>query len=154
MWKRGVHHAHSGRGNFKDIDVEDLTKHRMDSEEMIVDGDLVDQINAAKRPRITRLRRRHVGAARIGKLRMHERTHHALHRMDQQVHLPSLRLFRMHFDDFQLPYALLTMLMMAAFGGYDLIMKAYDVAIKREIQVRSLRRRSTRDTQMTQKTPQ
>ena len=46
--EKGFITLHSGRGNFKDIDVEDLTKHRMDSEEMIVDGDLVDQINAAK----------------------------------------------------------------------------------------------------------
>lgn len=39
---------HSGRGNFKDIDVEDLTKHRMDSEEMIVDENLVQLVNNAK----------------------------------------------------------------------------------------------------------
>ncbi|MDE5796241.1 MAG: S-adenosylmethionine:tRNA ribosyltransferase-isomerase, partial [Muribaculaceae bacterium] len=46
--ERGFLTLHSGRGNFKDIDVEDLTKHRMDSEEMIVDSDLVDMVNAAK----------------------------------------------------------------------------------------------------------
>lgn len=49
---KGVERAfltlHSGRGNYREIDVEDLTKHRMDSEEMVVDGNLVDIVNAAK----------------------------------------------------------------------------------------------------------
>ena len=46
--ERGFLTLHSGQGNFKDIDVEDLTKHRMDSEEMIVDETLVDMVNEAK----------------------------------------------------------------------------------------------------------
>ena len=40
--ERGFLTLHSGRGNFKDIDVEDLTKHRMDSEEMFVNEELVE----------------------------------------------------------------------------------------------------------------
>ena len=40
--------VHSGLGNFRDIDVEDLTKHRMDSEQMDADETLVDTVNAAK----------------------------------------------------------------------------------------------------------
>ena len=46
--ERGFLTLHSGQGNFKEIDVEDLTKHRMDSEEMIVDETLVDMVNEAK----------------------------------------------------------------------------------------------------------
>jgi len=46
--ERGFLTLHSGRGNFKDIDVEDLTKHRMDSEEMFVNEELVEMVNAAK----------------------------------------------------------------------------------------------------------
>ena len=46
--ERGFLTLHSGRGNFKDIDVEDLTKHRMDSEEMFVNEELVEMVNKAK----------------------------------------------------------------------------------------------------------
>ena len=39
---------HSGLGNFREIDVEDLTKHKMDSEQMYVNQAIVDLVNAAK----------------------------------------------------------------------------------------------------------
>ncbi|MDE6654767.1 MAG: S-adenosylmethionine:tRNA ribosyltransferase-isomerase, partial [Muribaculaceae bacterium] len=40
--------VHSGLGNFREIDVEDLTKHRMDSEQIFVSQQLVDMVNNAK----------------------------------------------------------------------------------------------------------
>ncbi|MDE6765348.1 MAG: S-adenosylmethionine:tRNA ribosyltransferase-isomerase, partial [Duncaniella sp.] len=47
---KGVNEAfitiHSGLGNYREIDVEDLTKHRMDSEEMEAGQELVDTVNA------------------------------------------------------------------------------------------------------------
>lgn len=39
---------HAGMGNFKSIDVEDLSKHRMDSEQLIVDEATCNMINEAK----------------------------------------------------------------------------------------------------------
>ena len=39
---------HAGLGNFRDIDVEDLTKHKMDSEQMLVDEAAVKTVNRAK----------------------------------------------------------------------------------------------------------
>ena len=39
---------HSGLGNFREIDVEDLTKHKMDSEQMRVTPELVELVNHAK----------------------------------------------------------------------------------------------------------
>lgn len=39
---------HSGLGNFREIDVEDLTKHKMDSEQMVVNADVVDIVNKGK----------------------------------------------------------------------------------------------------------
>lgn len=39
---------HAGLGNFKEIEVEDLSKHRMDSEEMLLDDQCADIINNAK----------------------------------------------------------------------------------------------------------
>ena len=49
---KGIYQAfltlHSGLGNFREIDVEDLTKHRMDSEQMEVTQALVDMVNGVK----------------------------------------------------------------------------------------------------------
>jgi len=39
---------HAGLGNFRDIDVEDLTKHKTDSEQMIVNAEAVNTVNRAK----------------------------------------------------------------------------------------------------------
>ena len=39
---------HAGLGNFRDIDVEDLTKHKMDSEQMFVNEMAVKTVNRAK----------------------------------------------------------------------------------------------------------
>jgi S-adenosylmethionine:tRNA ribosyltransferase-isomerase len=39
--------VHSGLGNYRDIDVEDLTKHKMDSEQMIIDDEIVAVANRA-----------------------------------------------------------------------------------------------------------
>ena len=39
---------HAGLGNFRDIDVEDLTKHKTDSEQMIVTEEAVKVVNRAK----------------------------------------------------------------------------------------------------------
>ncbi|MCQ2274433.1 MAG: tRNA preQ1(34) S-adenosylmethionine ribosyltransferase-isomerase QueA [Bacteroidales bacterium] len=39
---------HCGMGNFKDIEVEDLSKHRMDAEEMHISQELCDEVMEAK----------------------------------------------------------------------------------------------------------
>ena len=41
-------HPPFGLGNFREIDVEDLTKHKMDSEQLIVTPELVELVNHAK----------------------------------------------------------------------------------------------------------
>lgn len=46
LWKELT--LHCGMGNFKDIEVEDLSKHRMDSEEMHISADVCDSIMSAK----------------------------------------------------------------------------------------------------------
>ncbi len=129
--EKGFITLHSGRGNFKDIDVEDLTKHRMDSEEMIVDGDLVDQINAAKD------RESRVCAVGTSVLRalassvcMNGHIMPYTGWTNKFIFPPyDFAVCTSMISNFHMPYS--TMLMMvAAFGGYDLIMKAYDVAIK------------------------
>lgn len=133
--EKGFVTLHSGRGNFKDIDVEDLTKHRMDSEEMIVDGDLVDQINAAKD------RESRVCAVGTSVLRALASSVCMNGHIMPYTGWTNKFIFPPHefsvctsmISNFHMPYS--TMLMMvAAFGGYNLVMKAYDVAIKEKYQ--------------------
>ncbi len=45
---RGFVTVHSGLGTFREIDVEDLSKHRIDSEEIYVGDQVVDMVNHAK----------------------------------------------------------------------------------------------------------
>lgn len=133
--KKGYLTLHSGRGNFREIDVEDLTKHRMDSEEMEVNEDLVELVNAAKD------RNSKVCAVGTSVLRALATS------VCMNGHLMTFSGWTNRFifppyeftvadamvSNFHTPYS--TMLMMvAAFGGYDLIMKAYDVAVKEKYQ--------------------
>lgn len=136
---KGVEQAfltvHSGRGNFKDIDVEDLTKHRMDSEQIIVNEAFVEQINNAKD------RGSHVCAVGTSVMRAlasavcmngHLMTYEGW--TNKFIFPPyDFSVCTEMISNFHLPYS--TMLMMvAAFGGYDLIMHAYQVAIKEKYQ--------------------
>ena len=129
--KKGFLTLHSGRGNFREIDVEDLTKHRMDSEEMEVDETLVEIVNAAKD------RNNKVCAVGTSVLRALATA------VCMNGHLMTFSGWTNKFifppydftvcdamvSNFHTPYS--TMLMMvAAFGGYDLVMKAYDEAVK------------------------
>lgn len=132
---KGVEQAfltlHSGRGNYREIDVEDLTKHRMDSEEMFVTEALVEQINAAKD--------RGAGVCAVGTSVMralatavcmdgHIMPYHGW--TNKFIFPPyDFSVCTSMVSNFHMPLS--TMLMMVcAFGGYDLIMHAYDVAIK------------------------
>lgn len=132
---RGVEQAfitvHSGLGSFREIDVEDLTKHRMDSEQMEVTDELTDRINATKDAghRVCA-----VGTSVLRALATVE---------SMNGHIKSYSGWTNKFIfppyDFQTPDALITnlhlpystmLMMVAAFGGYDLVMKAYDTAVK------------------------
>ena len=133
--ERGFLTLHSGRGNFKDIDVEDLTKHRMDSEEMIVSEELVEMVNKAKDDN------KNVCAVGTSVLRAiatavcmdgHLMTYEGW--TNKFVFPPyEFTVCNSMVSNFHLPYS--TMLMMvAAFGGYDTVMNAYEVAIKEKYQ--------------------
>ena len=132
---KGVERAfltlHSGRGNYREIDVEDLTKHRMDSEEMVVDGNLVDIVNAAKD------RESKVCAVGTSVLRGiassvcmngHIMTYSGW--TNKFIFPPyDFTVCNALVTNFHMPLS--TMLMMvAAFGGYDLVIKAYEEAVK------------------------
>lgn len=122
---------HSGLGNFREIDVEDLTKHKMDSEQMIVTPGLVDFVNQAKDAN------RRVCAVGTSVMRAIESTVSTDGHMKVYSGWTNKFIFPPYeftvatslISNFHMPLS--TMLMMvSAFGGYDLVMEAYSVAIK------------------------
>lgn len=129
--ERGFLTLHSGRGNYREIDVEDLTKHRMDSEEMLVDEDLVKLVNEAKDRESkvcavgTSVLR---GIASAVCMNGHIMTYSGW--TNKFIFPPyDFTVCDALVTNFHMPLS--TMLMMvAAFGGYELIIKAYEEAIK------------------------
>ena len=122
---------HSGLGNFREIDVEDLTKHRMDSEQVIVGPEVVNLVNEAKD------RKSRVCAVGTSVMRAMEST------VSTDGHLKLFNGWTNKFIfppyDFTVADAMVTnfhmpmstiLMMTCAFGGYDLVMEAYETAIK------------------------
>ncbi len=122
---------HIGLGIFREIDVEDLTKHRMDSEQVNITQHLVDVVNDAKDHNkqvcavgTSALR----GLASAVSMGGHIKTYTGW--TNKFIFPPyDFSVTTSLVTNFHLPYS--TMLMMVcAFGGYDLVMKAYKEAIK------------------------
>lgn len=132
---RGIHFAyitlHCGLGPFHDIEVEDLTKHKMDSEQMIVGKQACDIVNKAK------LAGRHVCAVGTSVVKATETavgTDGLLKEYDGWTNKFIFPPYDFGLADtmianFYHPYSILLM-ETAAFGGYDLVMKAYEMAVE------------------------
>lgn len=129
--EQGFLTVHCGLGAFREIDVEDLTKHRMDSEDMSVTEDLVEVVNKAKdngkkvcAVGTSTLR----GIASAVSMGGHMKTYTGW--TNKFIFPPyDFTVSTALITGFHLPYS--TMLMMVcAFGGYEHVMKAYEVAIK------------------------
>ncbi len=124
---------HAGLGNFRDIDVEDLTKHKTDSEQMIVNEETVKIVNQAKD------QNRQVCAVGTTVMRAIEST------VSTDGHLKPYTGWTNKFifppydftvanamvSNFHMPLSTLLMIE-AAFGGYDQVMAAYQVALKED----------------------
>lgn len=122
---------HCGLGNFREIDVEDLTKHKMDSEEMFVTADACRIVNEAK----------DAGHKVCAVGTTVQRTIETA--VGTDGHLKEFTGWTNKFifppydfsvancmvANFYMPYSTLLMLT-AAYGGYDLVMKAYKEALK------------------------
>lgn len=129
--EQGFLTVHSGLGAFREIDVEDLTKHRMDSEDMSVNQELVDLVNNAKdngkqvcAVGTSTLR----GIASAVSMGGHMKTYTGW--TNKFIFPPyDFTVSTALVTGFHMPYS--TMLMMVtAFGGYQLVMHAYEEAIK------------------------
>ena len=120
-------------GNFREIDVEDLTKQKTDSEQMFVTDEAVKIVNRAKDLN------KQVCAVGTTVMRAIEST------VSTDGHLKSYEGWTNKFifppydftvanamvANFQMPLSTLLMIV-AAFGGYEQVMNAYDVALKED----------------------
>ena len=124
---------HAGLGNFREIDVEDLTKHKMDSEQMFVEADACRIVNQAVDGghRIcavgtTVMRTIETAVGTDGHLKEFEGWTNKFIFPPYEFSVANAMV-----TNFHMPYSTLLMLV-AAYGGYDLIMEAYDVALKED----------------------
>lgn len=122
---------HIGLGTFRAVDVEDLTKHKMDSENFIVGTEAVGMVNKALDNKSK------VCAIGTTTMRSLESAVSANNRLKEKEGWTDKFIFPPY--DFKICNALITnfhqpestlLMMAAAFGGYDFVMKAYEVAKK------------------------
>lgn len=122
---------HAGLGNFREIDVEDLTKHKMDSEEMYITEECTQIVNKAH------LAKQHICAVGTTVLRAVESsvgTDGLIKPFEGWTNKFIFPPYNFTVADrlitnFHTPYSTFLM-MVCAFGGYDCVMDAYDVALK------------------------
>lgn len=124
---------HAGLGNFRSIDVEDLTKHKMDSEEIIIPEKTAEVVNAAKNRKnnvcavgTTSMRTIESSVSISGMLKPFEGWTNKFIFPPYEFSIANTMI-----SNFHLPQSTL-MMMVAAFAGYDFLMKAYKEAVKEE----------------------
>ncbi|RIH66414.1 tRNA preQ1(34) S-adenosylmethionine ribosyltransferase-isomerase QueA [Mariniphaga sediminis] len=124
---------HVGLGNFRSVDVEDLTKHKMDSEQIWIREESCEKINDAKTKRknvcavgTTVMRTLESSVSTQGFVKPFEGW------TNKFIFPPyDFSVANRMITNFHLPYSTLLM-MVAAFGGYDFVMEAYNVALKED----------------------
>lgn len=122
---------HVGLGNFRSVDVEDLTKHKMDSEPIIITDLASDTVNKAKEGNhrvcavgTTTMRTLESSVSTQGFLKPYEGWTNKFIFPPYEFSVADSMV-----SNFHLPLTTLVM-MVAAFAGYDRLMEAYQVAIK------------------------
>lgn len=121
---------HAGLGNFRDIEVEDLTKHKMDSEEMIITDSQANIINNAiiKKKKIcaigtTSLKAIETAVSITGMIKPYNGWTNKFIFPPYECTVADAMVTNLH-----LPLSSV-MMMVASFTGYDFLMKAYKEAI-------------------------
>ncbi|CDF22550.1 s-adenosylmethionine:tRNA ribosyltransferase-isomerase [Prevotella sp. CAG:617] len=124
---------HCGLGNFRETDVEDLTKHKMDSEEVHVGAECCQMVNNAKENNRKVVA---VGTTVQRALEACVGTNHRIKEYDGWTNKFIFPPYEFNVADamvsnFHLPYSTLLMLT-SAFGGYENTMNAYKVALQED----------------------
>ena len=130
---RGVERAfltlHAGLGNFRTVDVEDLSKHKMDSEQYIVDDATAASVNRAKRSGRKVVS---IGTTVMRTLETVVSTNGTINAGEGWTNKFIFSPYEFTVADamvsnFHLPYST-QLMMVAAFGGDDCVMNAYKIA--------------------------
>jgi S-adenosylmethionine:tRNA ribosyltransferase-isomerase len=124
---------HTGLGNFRTIDVEDLTKHKMDSEEVMIDARTSNIVNKAKADKKKVLA---VGTTSMKAIESSVTISGNLKPFtgwtNKFIFPPyEFSIANALMTNFQLPQTPM-MMMVAAFAGYDFLMKAYEIAVEKK----------------------
>ena len=122
---------HVGLGNFRSVDVEDLTKHKMDSEQVIIGEKTSNLVNKAKLSGnkicavgTTSMRAIESSVSIGGELKPYDGW------TNKFIFPPyEFSIANKMISNFHLPQSTL-MMMVSAFAGYEFLMKAYKEAVK------------------------
>lgn len=137
MELQGVNFAeltlHAGLGNFRAIEVEDLTKHKMDSEELYIGQDAADKVNRAIDGKhkvcavgTTVMKAMESSTSISGHLKPFDGWTNRFIFPPYDCKIATAMVTNLH-----LPYSSMLM-MVAAFGGYDFVMKGYKEAVEKK----------------------
>mgnify|MGYP003070630053 CR=1 FL=1 len=120
---------HVGLGNFRTVDVEDLSKHKMDSEQFFVEEAAAEAVNTAKRRErkvvaigTTVMRTLETAVSTNGMIKPMEGWTNKFIFAPYEFTVADAMVTNLH-----LPYST-QLMMVAAFGGYETVMNAYKVA--------------------------
>ncbi|MDD4032532.1 MAG: tRNA preQ1(34) S-adenosylmethionine ribosyltransferase-isomerase QueA [Bacteroidales bacterium] len=122
---------HVGLGSFRSVDVEDLTKHKMDSERIEITEEAANIVNHAKDAKVqvcavgtTVLRALESSVSTTSRLKPYSGWTNKFLFPPYEASIPTCMI-----SNFHLPQSTLLM-MVSAFSGYDTLLDAYQVAIK------------------------
>ncbi|KQO30056.1 S-adenosylmethionine:tRNA ribosyltransferase-isomerase [Flavobacterium sp. Leaf82] len=124
---------HVGLGTFNPVEVEDLSKHKMDSEELIIKQEACDIVNTAK------ANKKRICAVGTTSMRAIESSVSSQNTLNPYEGWTNKFIFPPH--DFSIANCMITnfhtpkstlLMMISAFCGHDLMKRAYDEAIKEE----------------------
>jgi len=123
---------HIGLGTFRSIDVEDLSKHKMDAEYFKINETAAEIVNRAKRKKTKRvcsvgttsMRSIESAVSADGMLKASNGWTNRFIFPPYEFSIANSMITNMHLPKSSL------LIMVCAFGGYDLIMDAYQQAIK------------------------
>ncbi len=124
---------HTGLGNFRNVDVEDLTKHKMDSEQIYISQKTADIVNNAKMKKknvcaigTTTMKAAESSVSIGGELKPYDGWTNKFIFPPYEFSIANYMVTNLH-----LPQSTLMMLV-AAFAGFDFLMKAYKVAVEQK----------------------
>jgi S-adenosylmethionine:tRNA ribosyltransferase-isomerase len=137
MELKGINFAeitlHVGLGSFRTVEVEDLSKHKMDSEEMEITESASEIVNTSKRNRkrvvsvgTTTMRAIETSVSTEGFLKPY------IGWTNKFIYPPyDFRVADALITNFHMPMSTL-LIMVSAFGGHDFVMEAYKEAVKEQ----------------------